>query len=155
MHRHAQKSEGSAAHVESRPQKAWLEKTAKLRADLVKRGGRCVELAELRAWLDEQRVMGAGGKRLEAFRCPYCRALVAELQITLDHDLPVALGGTSQLNNLRPCCALCNRRKGEMTGQGFLRLMEFMRLSLTVQEQAYLTRKLSERPVYRGGRKIT
>lgn len=131
------------------PSKAWLEKTRRLRARLMFRGGCRLTLAELREWLDAQRVIGVGGVLQPFFRCAYCRVLVPEMQITADHDLPVALGGTATIENLKLCCERCNRVKGTLSGSGFLKLLEFLKLNLTIEDQGYMNRQLAMRPVFR------
>lgn len=42
-------------------------------------------------------------------RCTYCPALAT----TIDHVVPVALGGTSHEGNLTPACRTCNARKND------------------------------------------
>jgi 5-methylcytosine-specific restriction endonuclease McrA len=34
------------------------------------------------------------------------------LELTADHLIPLALGGSSHLENLRPCCLRCNTSRG-------------------------------------------
>lgn len=131
------------------PEKAWREKTARLRQRLMERGGCLLSLEELRNWLDEQREIGEGGKRLPLFRCTYCRSLVSECDITVDHDRPVSRGGTATRVNLKPACELCNRRKGEMSGAVYAMLLKFVQLNMTPQDQTYLWSKLSQRPARR------
>lgn len=43
-------------------------------------------------------------------QCAYCRGPYE----TLDHVIPLARGGTNWPSNLRPCCRLCNTRKGTL-----------------------------------------
>ncbi len=40
--------------------------------------------------------------------CRWCRRRLSDAQITMDHIVPVALGGTSDLLNLVPACYSCN-----------------------------------------------
>lgn len=42
-------------------------------------------------------------------RCTYCESLAT----TVDHVIPVALGGTSHEGNLTPACKPCNTRKND------------------------------------------
>lgn len=35
-----------------------------------------------------------------------------EVQMTTDHVRPLAKGGSNELHNLRPCCFVCNQKKG-------------------------------------------
>jgi HNH endonuclease len=54
--------------------------------------------------------------------CWYCCGEFAagKRNRTIDHVVPLALGGTSRLENLRLACGGCNRRKGDMTASAFL-----------------------------------
>jgi hypothetical protein len=50
------------------------------------------------------------------FRCLYCKKdlrHVARKLRTLDHIVPVALGGTNDATNLATCCKRCNDGKGD------------------------------------------
>ncbi len=47
-------------------------------------------------------------------RCWYCDASVPPKELTMDHILPLALGGQSSKNNLVPCCKDCNNKKKSM-----------------------------------------
>lgn len=51
---------------------------------------------------------GAGG------RCAYCGIGTGLRRGTIDHYMPLALGGTSERENLRWACATCNGLKGSM-----------------------------------------
>lgn len=42
------------------------------------------------------------------FKCMCCWS---EEQITIDHILPVALGGDNSIHNLQPLCLTCNKKK--------------------------------------------
>lgn len=57
-------------------------------------------------------------------RCWYCGCAFDERSgggrsLTIDHVEPVAAGGSSDLGNLRLCCASCNRRKGQMGADAY------------------------------------
>lgn len=47
-----------------------------------------------------------------AHTCVYCGSTTRKL--TMDHWVPVALGGKTEPGNLIPCCKPCNSRKGAM-----------------------------------------
>ena len=49
------------------------------------------------------------------FRCYICGFRLRKGDSTIDHIHPVSLGGTNDLNNLRPCCKKCNEEKNDMT----------------------------------------
>lgn len=58
-------------------------------------------------------------------RCFYCGEPLTEKQRTLDHRLPVDLGGPSLTNNLVPTCRKCNSTKGNLTEEQFKKFMRF------------------------------
>ncbi len=43
--------------------------------------------------------------------CHYCQQKFAPGELTMDHVVPLALGGRSVKNNLVPCCKGCNTAK--------------------------------------------
>ena len=49
--------------------------------------------------------------RRDDHACRYCGATAPEVKLTVDHVLPVALGGTDKPNNLVTACAPCNSGK--------------------------------------------
>ena len=54
-------------------------------------------------------------------RCCYCLREVnlgkdSPLSATVDHMLPIALGGSDAISNLRLACYACNHEKGEGIG---------------------------------------
>lgn len=51
--------------------------------------------------------------------CYYCKKLVDESEITIDHLFPEAYGGISVTNNLVPACKLCNNTKADMNKQEY------------------------------------
>lgn len=46
--------------------------------------------------------------------CQYCGKKTAFKNLTMDHLLPLAMGGRSTKDNLVPCCKECNNRKKSM-----------------------------------------
>jgi len=44
--------------------------------------------------------------------CHYCGEKFSPGQLTMDHRIPLARGGTSTQGNLVPCCKACNNQKG-------------------------------------------
>jgi 5-methylcytosine-specific restriction endonuclease McrA len=56
----------------------------------------------------------------EAGRCFYCRKRVTVRGMWLDHVVPHAEGGSTELDNIVASCARCNRRKFTATARGFL-----------------------------------
>ena len=51
-------------------------------------------------------------------RCAYCGCKLA--QPTKDHIIPIASGGTDNINNIVPACGMCNRRKTTKTITRFI-----------------------------------
>lgn len=53
--------------------------------------------------------------KLQKGVCHYCGRQVGAANLTMDHVVPVARGGTSTRGNCVPCCKDCNSRKGAYT----------------------------------------
>lgn len=58
--------------------------------------------------------------------CPYCCRALTVKNFTLDHDRPIARGGSFELANLTVCCDPCNRAKGILTGGEFTQLSDLI-----------------------------
>ncbi|MBN20585.1 MAG: HNH endonuclease [Bdellovibrionaceae bacterium] len=43
--------------------------------------------------------------------CHYCEKSFSAQQLTMDHVVPLARGGTSSKGNIVPCCRECNQKK--------------------------------------------
>ena len=52
--------------------------------------------------------------------CFYCRQPLKRDEITIDHVIPRAAGGTDRPWNLRPCCQRCNGCKGKLSAREFV-----------------------------------
>ncbi len=48
----------------------------------------------------------------DRFRCHYCGAPAPDVQLHVDHVVPVALGGATTADNLVTACTDCNLGKG-------------------------------------------
>ena len=46
--------------------------------------------------------------------CYYCEKKVHFKELTMDHLVPLAMGGRSTKDNLDPCCKTCNNKKKSM-----------------------------------------
>ena len=46
--------------------------------------------------------------------CQYCGACGRDVELEVDHVIPVSRGGTDDLKNLKTSCRECNRGKGVM-----------------------------------------
>ena len=53
--------------------------------------------------------------KLQKGVCHYCGRQVGAANLSMDHVIPVARGGTSTRGNCVPCCIDCNSRKGAYT----------------------------------------
>lgn len=51
----------------------------------------------------------------DEYRCQYCGEQFAAVDLTFDHVVPVAAGGTKGWENIVTACQPCNRRKGPRT----------------------------------------
>lgn len=47
----------------------------------------------------------------DRFRCRYCGATAEDARLVIDHILPVAVGGSDDMDNLATACDLCNAGK--------------------------------------------
>jgi hypothetical protein len=50
--------------------------------------------------------------RRDSFTCQYCGRRAPKVILHVDHVVPVAAGGTNDLENLRTACSICNEGKG-------------------------------------------
>ncbi len=51
-------------------------------------------------------------QRINTGRCEYCHKHYKPQELTMDHIIPLARGGTSTLGNLAVACKPCNASKG-------------------------------------------
>jgi 5-methylcytosine-specific restriction protein A len=58
------------------------------------------------SWWKQQRGKGV---------CYHCGGKFSPDEITMDHLIPIARGGTSDKKNCVPCCKECNSKKGHKT----------------------------------------
>ena len=45
------------------------------------------------------------------YQCQSCNKTQLETQLTIDHIIPLALGGQNDISNLQTLCCNCNRQK--------------------------------------------
>ena len=50
--------------------------------------------------------------RRDKFVCQYCGACGPNVELEVDHKIPVSRGGTDNIDNLKTACFNCNRGKG-------------------------------------------
>lgn len=75
-----------------------------------------------------------------AFLCPYCKAPLDALSMTLDHDIALHSGGDNEKANLVFCCADCNTIKGKLPGKLYLAFREMLRALGPIVEAEILAR---------------
>lgn len=51
----------------------------------------------------------------DSYRCQYCGKKKQKTLLTLDHVIPVVLGGRKTWKNIVTCCKPCNQKKGGRT----------------------------------------
>ena len=52
--------------------------------------------------------------RRDKYVCQYCGACGPNVELEIDHIIPVARGGKDEMNNLKTACFDCNRGKGSV-----------------------------------------
>lgn len=52
--------------------------------------------------------------------CMYCKSLIRDIDLTLDHLLPLCRGGGDNIENLALACKWCNSDKGPLTYEEFM-----------------------------------
>ena len=57
------------------------------------------------------------------WKCHYCGKALTHSTATLDHIIPVAMGGTLADHNLCLACRACNNKKGDKPPHVFMGLM--------------------------------
>ncbi len=73
------------------------------------------ELQEFRAKVREA---------LNTQRCAYCRQPICETTWSADHSTPISRRGSFSTWNIAICCEKCNRGKGCLTSEEWVRLLE-------------------------------
>lgn len=53
----------------------------------------------------------------DGWKCVYCGS---EYKLTIDHMIPVSIGGTNRNENLQTCCISCNNAKANLSLDEFL-----------------------------------
>jgi hypothetical protein len=50
--------------------------------------------------------------------CYYCKRM--DVKLTRDHNIPLTMGGSNDIENILPACLPCNSRKGNQTAMEFM-----------------------------------
>ncbi len=73
------------------------------------------------------RVLAAMNGQEDGFiQCRYCRGFYGIKDIASDHARPLDCGGSVGLDNLEFPCRVCNARKGKMTPDEYLELLDLL-----------------------------
>lgn len=57
----------------------------------------------------------------DGFKCMFCLRKMGDVQLTIDHWVPLEKGGENVETNYISACRKCNKRKGMMTPEDFCR----------------------------------
>lgn len=64
----------------------------------------------------------------DGFLCMYCLSKMGEVQLSIDHFIPLELGGKNDSSNYLSACRKCNKDKGSKHPQEFLNATHFSEL---------------------------
>jgi 5-methylcytosine-specific restriction protein A len=53
--------------------------------------------------------------KIQSGQCSYCQSIFLPADLTMDHALPLSLGGRSSKSNLVPACKACNTKKSDQS----------------------------------------
>lgn len=81
-----------------------------------------------------------GGKKDGAVACRYCKGIFAVSELAADHFVPLSRGGEFGLGNVDYPCINCNRAKGSMLPDEFLKLIDFLERELPLARRDVLGR---------------
>src|SRR5690606_38522313 len=59
-------------------------------------------------------------QKLQEGICYYCEGKFSRKNLTMDHKVPLARGGTSSKNNIVCCCKDCNSKKQSQNSVDFI-----------------------------------
>ena len=62
----------------------------------------------------------------DEFKCIYCNRPMGEVQLTIDHFIPLELGGVNNQTNYLSACRKCNKEKGSQDPKDFLDPQKFL-----------------------------
>lgn len=58
-------------------------------------------------------------KKKNNYKCLGCNKQEPEIKLTIDHIMPIFLGGTNFIKNIQPLCGKCNSKKGRKHPQAW------------------------------------
>jgi hypothetical protein len=53
----------------------------------------------------------------DGLRCVYCHRKIGDVQLTVDHFIPLEMGGANNTSNFLSACRKCNKAKGSMPAE--------------------------------------
>lgn len=123
--KHTDKHTSRCKECQSAYARAWRARNAESNA-VKKAAWREQHRAEHGAWRANWRARKHGADNLPvetiiailastAGRCFYCRNIVEEDTVTIDHLVPLARGGAHSVENCAPSCLPCNAAKRKLT----------------------------------------
>lgn len=84
-------------------------------------------------------------------QCAYCKMPLG-LDVSIDHQAPIARGGSLGLWNLVACCRPCNKAKGQLSRPEFEQLLELLKDFHPAAQQDVLRRLRAGGKRYEGKR---
>ena len=71
-------------------------------------------------------------------KCMYCKRKMGEVQLTIDHFIPIELGGVNDTSNYLSACRKCNKDKAaldprkwcEMKGHSYDQFIDYLKLRI-------------------------
>jgi 5-methylcytosine-specific restriction protein A len=60
----------------------------------------------------------------DKYQCQSCGKTSGEAQLSVDHIIPLARGGTNDISNLQTLCLTCNQRKTDKIDNRFRRYFD-------------------------------
>jgi 5-methylcytosine-specific restriction endonuclease McrA len=73
-------------------------------------------------------------------KCAYCGTVMGIKDISIDHATPLSRGGYAGWSNIVLCHKSCNRAKGDLTTEEYMRLLSFLHELGPVAEKSVLSR---------------
>ena len=61
----------------------------------------------------------------DGFKCMFCMRMMGDVQLTIDHWIPLEKGGANDTSNFLSACRACNKKKGMMMPEDFCRQQGF------------------------------
>lgn len=62
------------------------------------------------------------------FKCVYCNRKMGEVQLTIDHFIPLELGGSNSPANYLSACRRCNKDKGSQDPKAWCKPQQYLEL---------------------------